>query len=213
MKPTHRRFKRISSNACKASEPGLMGNDSQILRIHHWTLESRANGPGLRAVVWVQGCSLGCPGCFNPQTHPRKGGKAVLVEDLLAEIKTRKDQIEGVTISGGEPLQQMPALLELLKHLRRETRLSVLTFTGFTWDEVQRMPHSAELLANLDVLIAGRFEASQRLARGLIGSANKTVHFLTQRYNQEDLQVTPPAEIWIGRNGEIELSGIDPLRW
>jgi anaerobic ribonucleoside-triphosphate reductase activating protein len=190
-----------------------MDNGSQILRIHHWTPESRANGPGLRAVVWVQGCSLGCPGCFNPQTHPRQGGKAVLVEDLLADIKALNDQIEGVTISGGEPLQQMPALLALLKHLRRESRLSILAFTGFTWDEVQRMPHSKELLANLDILIAGRFEASQRLARGLIGSANKTVHFLTQRYKREDLQLTPPAEVWIGKNGEIELSGIDPLRW
>lgn len=190
-----------------------MGSDSQVLRIHHWTPESRANGPGLRAVVWVQGCSLGCPGCFNPQTHARQGGAAVRVDDLLAELKTLDGEIEGVTISGGEPLQQMPPLLELLQKLRRETSLSVLAFTGFTWEEVQHMPHHTELLANLDVLIAGRFEASQRLAQGLIGSANKTVHFLTQRYSREDLQLTPPAEVWIGRNGEVELSGIDPLQW
>ena len=190
-----------------------MASDSQVLRIHHWIPESRANGPGLRAVVWVQGCSLGCPGCFNPQTHPRQGGVAVQVDDLLDELKMLKGQIEGLTISGGEPLQQMPALLELLRKLRRETSLSVLAFTGFSWDEVQRMPHRRKLLANLDVLIAGRFVASQRLAQGLIGSANKTVHFLTQRYNWYDLQITPPAEVWIGRNGEIELSGIDPLQW
>jgi anaerobic ribonucleoside-triphosphate reductase activating protein len=190
-----------------------MGRDSQVLRIHQWTPKSRANGPGLRAVVWVQGCSLGCPGCFNPQTHPRQGGETVRVDDLLTELKTLESQIEGLTISGGEPLQQMPALLELLQKLRRETRLSVLAFTGFNWDEVRCLPHHTELLANLDVLIAGRFEASQRLAKGLIGSANKTVHFLTQRYSREDLQLTPPAEVWIGKNGEIELSGIDPLQW
>jgi anaerobic ribonucleoside-triphosphate reductase activating protein len=190
-----------------------MGRDSQILRIHQWIPESRANGPGLRAVIWVQGCSLGCPGCFNPQTHPRHGGEAVRVDDLLDELKTLEGQIEGLTISGGEPLQQMPALLELLEKLRRETRLSVLIFTGFTWDEVQRMPYRTELLTNLDVLIAGRFKASKRLAQGLIGSSNKTAHFLTQRYKREEIQLTPPAEVWIGRNGEIELSGIDPLLW
>jgi anaerobic ribonucleoside-triphosphate reductase activating protein len=190
-----------------------MGRDSQVLRVHHWTGASRANGPGVRAVVWVQGCSLGCPGCFNPQTHPRSGGEAVRVDDLLAELVTLKDQIEGLTISGGEPLQQMPALLALLQKLRRETSFSILAFTGFTWGEVQRLPHGRELLDNLDVLIAGRFEASQRLAQGLIGSANKTVHFLTRRYSWKDLQITPPAEVWIGRNGEIELSGIDPLQW
>jgi anaerobic ribonucleoside-triphosphate reductase activating protein len=190
-----------------------MVGSSRVLRIHHWVPDSRANGPGSRAVVWVQGCSLGCPGCFNPQSHPRLAGTAVQIEDLLAKLVALQDQIEGLTISGGEPLQQMPALLELLHALRRTTHLSVLAFTGFTWAEVQRMPHSAELLASLDVLIAGRFVASQRLAQGLIGSANKTVHLLTQRYSWKDLQLTPPAEVWIARDGEIELSGIDPLRW
>ncbi len=170
-------------------------------------------GPEVRAVVWVQGCSLGCPGCFNPQTHPRHAGTAVQVDDLLAKLVALEEQIEGLTVSGGEPLQQMPALLELLQGLRRTTRLSALAFTGFTWAEVQRLPRSAELLANLDVLIAGRFDAAQRLAQGLIGSANKTVHFLTRRYTWKDLQLTPPAEVWIASNGEIELSGIDPLRW
>jgi anaerobic ribonucleoside-triphosphate reductase activating protein len=190
-----------------------MANNSLSLRIHHWTPDSRANGPGVRAVVWVQGCSLGCPGCFNPQTHPRKGGDAVQVDDLLHHITALEGQIEGLTISGGEPLQQMPALIELLQGLRRATQLSVLAFTGFTWAEVKRMPRCAELLDSLDVLIAGRFDASQRLAEGLIGSANKTVHFLTRRYTWKDLLLTPPAEVWITSSGEIELSGIDPLRW
>jgi anaerobic ribonucleoside-triphosphate reductase activating protein len=188
--------------------------DSRLsLRIHHWTPDSRANGPGVRAVVWVQGCSLGCPGCFNPQTHPREGGDDLQVNELLDHLISLEDQIEGLTISGGEPLQQMPALLALLQGLRRETQYSILVFTGFTWAEVQRLPRSADLLACIDVLIAGRFEASLRLAQGLIGSANKTVHFLTPRYASIDLKLTPPAEIWITSDGEIELSGIDPLRW
>jgi anaerobic ribonucleoside-triphosphate reductase activating protein len=190
-----------------------MAKNSKVLNIHHWTPNSCANGPGKRAVVWVQGCSLGCPGCFNPETHPRHGGNVVQVDELLGKLIALEEQIEGLTISGGEPLQQIPALLALLQELRRETKLSVLVFTGFTWAEVKCMPRSAELLATIDVLIAGRFEASQRLAQGLIGSANKTLHFLTQRYAWKDLQRTPPAEVWIASDGEIELSGIDPLHW
>ena len=110
-------------------------------------------------------------------------------------------------------MQQKPALLELLQKLRRETSFSVLAFTGFSWDEIQRTPQCKELPANLDVLFTRCYVASQRLAQGLIGSANKAVHFLTQRYCQESMQLTPPAEVWIGRKGEVELSGIYPLQW
>jgi anaerobic ribonucleoside-triphosphate reductase activating protein len=75
------------------------------------------------------------------------------------------------------------------------------------------MPEADRLLACIDVLIAGRYDASQRLARHLQGSANKTIHFLTDRYNMSDLQAIPPAEVLITDTGEILLSGIDPVEW
>ena len=56
------------------------------LRLHAFLPRSRANGPGVRAVIWVQGCSLGCPGCFNPQTHAFSGGEVVTVEELFERI-------------------------------------------------------------------------------------------------------------------------------
>jgi anaerobic ribonucleoside-triphosphate reductase activating protein len=104
-------------------------------------------------------------------------------------------------------------LLALLRRVRRETPLSVLVFTGFIWEEVGRFPEAGELLACTDVLIAGRYEAARRLARGLLGSANKTVHFLTARYTAADLEAVPPAEVLITAEGEVVLSGIDPVRW
>ncbi|NMB90157.1 MAG: radical SAM protein [Chloroflexi bacterium] len=162
--------------------------------------------------MWVQGCTLGCPGCFNPGTHAPSGGQAVAIPALVDQIVTGP-AIQGVTISGGEPLQQLPALLALLHELRARTFLSVLLFSGFTWDEIQRMPSAADLLAHLDVLIAGRYQAGLRQAYGLIGSTNKTLHFLTPRYTAADLQAVPPAEILLGPDGEIRLSGIDPLQW
>jgi anaerobic ribonucleoside-triphosphate reductase activating protein len=187
-------------------------SDPAPLRVHHFLPASRANGPGVRACLWLQGCSLGCPGCYNPATHPFSGGELVSVDDLFRHIAALGDAIEGVTVSGGEPLQQRPGLLALLRRLRTETRLSVLVFTGFTWEEVQRMPEAGALAACVDVLIAGRYDASRRLARDLRGSANKTVHFLTGRYGPADLREVPEAEVVITADGEVVASGIDPVR-
>ena len=181
------------------------------LRIHELIPYSRANGPGLRCVIWVQGCSLGCPGCFNPQTHALQGGRWVEVDGLFGQIKQLENTIQGLTISGGEPLQQPQALLKLLKGVRQETGLSTLVFSGFTWEEILRFPRAADLLAQIDVLIAGRYDQGRRLAHGLIGSENKTLHFLTDRYTIADLQAVPEAEALITTSGEILLSGINPV--
>jgi anaerobic ribonucleoside-triphosphate reductase activating protein len=167
----------------------------------------------MRAVLWVQGCSLGCPGCFNPDTHSFDAGEFVSIDRLLARLAALRGAIEGLTISGGEPLQQRLPLLHLLRRVRQETSLTTLLFSGFTWAEIQQMPDAEALLTCLDVLIAGRYEAGQRLARDLRGSANKSVHFLTSRYSLSDLQALPPAEVIITLEGEIMLSGIDPVVW
>ena len=183
------------------------------LRLHQFLPARRANGPGVRAVVWVQGCSLACPGCYNPATHPFAGGELVEPDDLFVRIVALGDTIEGITVSGGEPFQQRPALHALLARLRRETALSVLVFTGFSREEVQRFPDADDLLACVDVLIAGRYEQRLHLARDLRGSANKTVHFLTPRYGPADLAAVPAAEVVLTPDGEVLASGIDPLRW
>ena len=181
------------------------------MRLHSFLPRSRANGPGVRAVLWVQGCTLGCPGCFNPETHGREAGEDCGVAEVFARIEAA-GEIEGLTVSGGEPLQQRAAVLGLLQRVRRETRLSVILFTGFTWEEVLAMPQSGELLACVDVLIAGRYAVAQRVATGLQGSANKTFHFLTARYGPADLAATPEAEVLILPDGQVVLSGIRPVR-
>ena len=118
-----------------------------VLRLHHFLPRSCANGPGVRAVLWVQGCSLACPGCFNPDTHALTGGERVPVTDIFQRLIALSASIEGLTISGGEPLQQRRSLLALLQRVRQETPLSVVLFTGYTWEEVQRMPDVEELLS------------------------------------------------------------------
>ena len=185
---------------------------STNLRLHAFLPRSRANGPGVRAVVWVQGCSLGCPGCFNPLTHAFSGGEVVAVDELFQRVVRLGPEIQGLTLSGGEPFQQREAVAALLARIRRETNLSVIVFTGYTWAEVQAMPKAGGLLADVDVLIAGRYEAAERVARGLRGSANKTIHLLTPRYTLADLEGTPTGEIVLRPDGQLILSGIDPLR-
>jgi anaerobic ribonucleoside-triphosphate reductase activating protein len=181
--------------------------------VHQFLPCSRANGPGARAVLWLQGCTLGCPGCYNPGTHAVTGGRTESVDELFDRVAASADSVEGLTVSGGEPLQQAPGLLALLSRVRCQTSLSVLVFTGFSWDEVWRLPDAGALLACVDVLIAGRYDEGRRLARGLRGSANKSVHFLTGRYGPTDLDSVPDAEVVIGPDGQVAVSGIEPIRW
>ncbi len=181
------------------------------LRVHHIEPASRVNGPGLRSVIWTQGCSLGCPGCFNPQTHSIQGGDEIAPRDLADKAIGYAHNIEGVTISGGEPLQQIRPLVEFLRILRPKSALSVILFSGFTWDEIQAMPLGREIPGLVDVLIAGRYIAAQNVGHNLTGSANKTFHFFSERYTIADFTDLPEAEIIILPDGGIISSGIAPL--
>ena len=180
-----------------------------MVRVHAFEPGSRANGPGRRAVVWFQGCTLACPGCFNPATHDPAGGHDVDTAALAADILALRPSVEGMTISGGEPFQQPDALLELLVCLNGSA-LGRLVFTGYTLDEVLALPLGQSILAKVDALVAGRYVTALRLARGLLGSANQTIHLLSGRYGVSDFASVPGREAVIHRNGSITLSGIDP---
>jgi anaerobic ribonucleoside-triphosphate reductase activating protein len=181
------------------------------VRIHAFEPRSRANGPGARFVVWFQGCTLGCPGCFNPTTHAPAAGRAMPVDELIGELTRARPGIEGLSLSGGEPLQQ-PAAARALLDAARTLRLSTLAFSGYTIDEIRGLPGGPDVLARLDVLIDGRYVASDRLATGLRGSANQRIQLLTDRYALADVEATPVAEIRIGPTGDVVLTGVDPLR-
>lgn len=178
-------------------------------RIHATEPRSRANGPGARFVVWFQGCSLGCAGCFNPATHGLAAGEDVDVDGLLSQAVAAN--VEGLSLSGGEPMQQ-PAAARALVEGARARGLSTLMFSGYTIDEIRALPDGPAVLAALDVLIDGRYVASQRLASGLRGSANQNIHLLSPRYSLADIAATPVAEIRIDRTGAAILTGVDPVK-
>jgi anaerobic ribonucleoside-triphosphate reductase activating protein len=188
---------------------------SPVVRIHAIESRSRANGPGIRFVVWFQGCTLGCPGCFNPATHaagPVPGTAPQTIDELAAAMAAaRATGSTGLSLSGGEPLQQPQAARALLD-AARALGMSTLAFSGYTIDEIRALPGGPDVLAGLDVLIDGRYVAGDRLATGLRGSANQRIHRLTERYSLAEVEATPVAEIRIGRDGEVILTGVNPLK-
>lgn len=180
-----------------------------IVRVHAREARSRANGPGVRAVIWFQGCSLGCAGCFNPGTHAPVGGERWSTDALLAEVAAAR--VDGLTLSGGEPMQQAPAALELLLGARR-LGLSTLMFSGYTRAELATHALGPAVLAHLDVLVDGRYVAGQRLGDTLRGSANQQLHVLTRRHTRAEVEATPTTEIRIAPDGSMVLTGVDPLK-
>jgi anaerobic ribonucleoside-triphosphate reductase activating protein len=180
------------------------------IRLHATELASRANGPGLRAVLWFQGCTLGCPGCFNPLTHDPQAGTVTDTATLAARLLARPNGIEGMSISGGEPFQQPEALLDLLTRLDG-SGLSRLIFSGYTLREIEAQPLGPAILAHLDVLIAGRYVQTRHDGHALLGSSNQRIHLLTPRHSSADFTRVPGTEVIIHTDGSITLTGISPM--
>ncbi|HTM20927.1 MAG TPA: 4Fe-4S single cluster domain-containing protein [Kofleriaceae bacterium] len=179
------------------------------LRVHAVEPASRANGPGVRATVWLQGCTLGCPGCFNPATHAADGPITPVAElvDRIAALP-----VDGLTVSGGEPFEQPDGLRALIEGVRARTGLSVLVFSGFTLEELRARAGAPAILALIDVLVDGRYRSGERLARGLRGSANQRIHLLSPRHTLAEVEATPDAEIRIDPAGGLVISGVAPIR-
>ena len=166
---------------------------------------SAANGPGERFVVWVQGCPLACPGCWNPDTWSFRA-RAPTTPEALADAVLATDGIDGVTFTGGEPFAQARPLARVARRVR-DAGLSVFVFTGYDLDELQGRAQRA-LLDQADVVVAGRYVAAQRRA-GLTwrGSANQSVHFLTDRYGPPDLASAGEVEFHIDGRGRVRVTG------
>lgn len=181
------------------------------LNLSGFVPRSEVNGPGLRAVVWVQGCSLHCPGCFNPDTHPLEPRWIVLTSEVMRWI-LGLDDIEGVTFSGGEPFEQAAPLASVAAACRG-AGLGIMAYSGYTLSEIlasKDEPRMA-LLSQLDILVDGRYQAGGQAPVGWRGSANQEVHFLTNRYSGpagEPLDLPPPEiEIHVTADGCAFVTG------
>lgn len=138
--------------------------------------ESIVDGPGFRFVVFVQGCSHHCKGCHNPQSHDPAAGRDVSVGEMFDEI-SKNPYLRGVTLSGGEPFEQVDAMLALGK-LVRDAGYDLMSYTGYTYEQLKERqdPATDELLGLLDILVDGPFvEAQRNLTLVYRGSENQRV--------------------------------------
>uniref|UniRef100_A0AAU2VEA6 Radical SAM protein n=1 Tax=Streptomyces sp. NBC_00003 TaxID=2903608 RepID=A0AAU2VEA6_9ACTN len=184
-------------------------------------------GHGVRAGVWVQGCTLACPGCMSRDTWEPRPGTEVDVETVIAWTRRLPGPLDGITVSGGEPFQQPGPLAELLYGLRQlptEDRgaCDLLVFSGYAWprlrDEVKHQP----ALALCDAVVAGPYMARRNTGSPLRGSDNQEVVPLTplgrERYGAEALAQYGERRLQVTTNGgDVRVVGIphraDLARW
>ena len=187
-------------------------NEEYSLNLHTWIDATTSEGPGRRFALWVQGCSILCAGCCNPEMLPfRPHNEKNIIEifDWIQKAKQNK-QIEGITFLGGEPFDQALPLLYLARKIRK-IHLSIMIFSGYTLEELhQKNDDIVEALLSLtDLLVDGAYlEKLHTNKRRWIGSENQNVHFLSTRYTPQDKCWNQPNTLEISFDGkELQISG------
>lgn len=192
--------------------------------IHGKINSSSANGPGNRAVLHVQGCTLACPGCWNPESHAFDTKTEVDRWTVVDWILGLED-VEGLTLSGGEPMQQAPQILLLMQAvLKAKPGFSIGMYTGYTKKELEngrfkwKSAYDAEwqggstqlwheIRSHLDFAVVGRYVQSMACHdEPLRGSRNQEVLFFTDRYAVGDL-AGQIAEVSIGEDALVQITG------
>jgi anaerobic ribonucleoside-triphosphate reductase activating protein len=133
------------------------------LRISGLSNDSIVDGPGLRFVIFTQGCDMHCEGCHNPSTWDKNGGYLITFDEILQKIAANP-LLDGVTLSGGEPFLQAKALSELVKRIPKE--LDIICYTGYTYEYLIENTNEdngyESLLSVIDTLIDGEFRESEK---------------------------------------------------
>ena len=194
--------------------------------LHAFLPWTRANGPGLRSVVYFQGCSLNCAGCWNPATHKFRGNE-ISVTSVVRRFEDAMGSavLEGVTLSGGEPMQQAMAVAELIKEIRElMPGASFGMFTGYREAEldagcyVTRPTTTKEhrcalwkyVRRQLDFAIMGRYQRTEAIGQALRTSSNQRLHLFSGRYSEADFDLQL-VEVDIGSDGRSVVTGFPVL--
>lgn len=180
------------------------------LNIMGYVHESQVNGPGCRAVIWVQGCLRQCPGCFNPASWSFEINQLIAVDALAQQILSNPRN-QGVTFSGGEPFWQAPALADLARQVKG-AGLNVMSFTGFTLEQLQSEqapPGVQSLLEQLDILIDGAYVQSLAVHSpdSLVSSSNQRIHFFNPAFQDQLTWASDQMEIHILKDGSRIVTG------
>ena len=148
--------------------------------------DSIVDGEGVRAVLWTQGCGHKCLGCHNPSTHSFDDGILLDIEEVKAQIDSLEGQ-DGITLSGGDPMYQVDACLELAKYIKSK-KMNIWCYTGYTYEKdlmqggKVHTSFTEEMLSYIDILVDGRFiEAQKDITLKFRGSANQRILNLNER--------------------------------
>lgn len=186
-------------------------NDSE-LNIAGFFPVSKSLGPEQRALLWLQGCLKNCRGCITPEMRAVKTKEFVHAETmagLIAEIQG----CAGVTVIGGEPMLQVPALSLLFSLLKNKYKKTTMVYTGYYIEELMQTDDEKMtlLLDNTDILIDGPYVHSLDYSQKWRGSENQRIHFLTEYYKQwqwvMDIRKRD-VEIHVNDYGQYMLLGI-----
>ena len=190
-----------------ASEVDISRNSQ--LRVAMLIERSQVNGPGWRTVVWTQGCTLGCEGCWNEHMWPHSGGEMWDAKELSQKLLAIEG-VEGVTFSGGDPLQQPRALKRLIELLRAGGR-TIFLYTGYEVDELNEL--QTECLNLCDIAVVGRYVEGERdLSLKWRGSANQRILFPTDRYSEDDIgDDVQEFEVHITKDGSYKVTGFPDM--
>ena len=170
-----------------------MQQDSETIRLAaDLQSDSIVDGPGLRTVIWTQGCAHHCKGCQNAQTWDFNGGGDVPIQMVLDAIDELEYQ-DGITFSGGDPMFQPYACNKIAKYCK-EKGYNIWVYTGFTFEEImekaKKQPIYLEFLSNIDVLVDGRFILEQRnLSLLFRGSSNQRLIDVKKTLENKELSL------------------------
>lgn len=155
------------------------------IRLYGTVNDSIVDGPGLRYVVFTQGCPHHCEGCHNPDSHDVNGGYVEDIEQLLLDID-HNPLLDGVTISGGEPFMQVEPLITFVEEVKKRC-LHVMIYSGYTFEEILSMgEQERKLLSLCDTLVDGRFVLSLRcLSLPYRGSSNQRIIDVTSSLKEK----------------------------
>ena len=161
------------------------------MRLSGITPESLVDGPGLRYVIFTQGCFHRCPNCHNPDSWDIDAGKLFFVKEIIRIIRKLNKNIQGITFSGGEPFLQAYELAQIAKEARK-IGLDVVTYTGFAYEELIRMNDSGvnALLFSSDILIDGKYIHELKSASTqFCGSSNQRIIDLVKTQENNEIKL------------------------
>lgn len=176
-----------------------------MININSYEPSSYIYGPGKRFVIWVQGCSLHCKGCWNQHMWSFKTHSLYSVKDLVKLILSFSD-VEGITLLGGEPMHQAKELLTMIKLLKKHG-LTTFLYTGYNFDELSE-PAQVELFRISDIAVSGRFISHLRdTSLQWRGSSNQIIHFNTEAYNNVQVIDGNYCQINLRKDGSMSIIG------